>query len=412
MRQATLCMIAALVAASPAVCCAHTLTVDCDGGADYFTIQEAVNAAAAGDTIAIAACVYEEHVLIPDIPLVMVGEGAATTEITWSGAGGTVEFQESDLALHELTVRHTGELGHAITWDEQTLTLSGCEVSGRVDGGLYYGEVHVHQSEVEWLRVSGGVRQSTVDRSRLGYAEFLAPWQNAHSLVSSDSRYGRLVPCLSHCLGDTIGRVDLSGAYDSAEYLEANACRIDTCIGWYSAELDFAGCEIGAFTYEVAHLIGPRFQVSGCLFTEDVGVVATYKSGTGASRAVRGYRLEHNTILGQLMFDMATSVNGFNDFIRSNIVVGPSVISCQYDVTISHNDFAGGLTIDAPVAQVEANIYDDPLFCDAPLEDYTVHDESPCNGAAHDGSVIGAFPVGCGVPVEQVSWGSIKAMFR
>lgn len=412
MRHAMLCLLSALIVVWPVLCHAHTLTVDCAGGGDYLTIQEAVNVAAAGDTISIAACVYEEQVLIPDIGLVMVGEGASATEITWSGAGSTLEFQESDLALYELAVRHTGELGYAITWDEQMLTLSGCEISGRVDGGLYYGEVHVHQSQVEWLRVSGGVRESTVDRSRLGYAEFLAPWQNAHSLISSDSRYNRLVPCLSRCAGDTIGHVALSGADDSAQYVEATACRIDTCIGWYSAPLDLNGCEIGVFQYEVAHPIGPLCQLYGCLFTEDVDIIAYYVSGRPQERRVRNWGLEHNTILGELLFDMATSEGGFSDFIRSNIVVGPAVISCDYELTVSHNDFAGGLSLDAPFAQVEANISEDPLFCDAPLDDYTLHEDSPCNGAAHDGGVIGAYGVGCGVPVEQSTWGSIKARFR
>ena len=412
MRQATLGMIAALCVASPVVSCAHTLTVDCEGGAEYLTIQEAVNAAVAGDTISIAACVYEEQVLVPDIALVLVGEGAASTEITWSGAGSTLGFEESDLALHELAVRHTGELGYAITWDEQMLTLSGCEVSGRVDGGHYYGEVHVHSSEIEWLRVSGGVRESTVDGSRLGYAEFLAPWQNAHSLISSDSRYDKLLPCLSRCSGDTIGHVALSGADDSAQYVEATACRIDTCVGWYSAPLDLDGCEIGVFEYEVAHLIGPLFQLYGCLFTGDVEIIANYVGVRPQERRVRNWGLEHNTILGELLFDMATSEGGFSDFIRSNIVMGPAVISCDYELAVSHNDFAGGLSLDAPLAQVEANISEDPLFCDAPLDDYTVHEDSPCNGAAHDGGVIGAYGVGCGVPVEQSTWGSIKAKYR
>ena len=412
MRHAALCMFAALSLAPPVVCNSSTLTVDCEGGADYLTIQEAVNAAATGDTIAIAACVYEEQVAIPDIPLLMVGEGSETTVITWSGPGATVHFQESDLTLQDLAVRHTSDVGYAITWDEQALTLARCTVLGRVDGGSYHGKVHVHQSEVEWLEVCGGLSTSTVDQSRFGYAAFYAPWQTAHTLNSSGSRYGRLVPCLSHCSGDTIGRIELAGVADAAENLEADACRIDTCIGWYSPCIDCSGCEIGVFEYEADHLTGPLFTLRDCLFTGDVEITASYKCGLPTPRRARGYSFEHNTVLGEFLFDMATSDNGFNDFIRSNIVVGPALVSCTYALTVSHNDFAGGLTIDAPAAQVEANISEDPWFCGAPMGDYTVHEMSPCNGAAHDGSVMGAFPVGCYVPVERVSWGRIKAQFR
>jgi hypothetical protein len=126
-----------------------------------------------------------------------------------------------------------------------------------------------------------------------------------------------------------------------------------------------------------------------------------------------GYCIEHNTILGTFTFDSAPSHGWFLDcLIRSNIVGGPSAISFPYAFTVSHNDFVGGLELVAPAGDVYANISEDPEFCGAASGDYTVHEGSPCDGAAHDGLAIGAFGVGCDVPVDPTSWGAIKARFR
>ena len=413
MRNTVLFVLAALLTASSLPSRGHTLTVDCQGGADYSAIQEAVNASTNGDTIAIAACVYEEQVFIAGVELVLVGEGAASTEITWPEVEPTIEFQEVDLVLCDLTVQHTAGPGYAIQWEGGSLALNRCVIPGRVYGGHYHADVQFVDSDVGWLSVSGGFHASTVERSSIGQAAFGGPWQTCHTLASTESRYGSLMPCFTYCTGDTIGYIQLTGAPDAAQSLEADACRIDTCVGWSSAEMELDACEIGSFTYSVDHFTSANFGISGCLFTGDVDIAAEYKRGARLAGGARGYSFEHNTVLGQLAFDMATSGSGYgSDFLRSNIVVGQSEISCQYDITISHNNFAGGLALDAPSAYVEENISEDPWFCGALAGDYTIHESSPCNGTAHDGLAMGAFPVGCYVPVEQLSWGRLKARFR
>jgi hypothetical protein len=62
---------------------------------------------------------------------------------------------------------------------------------------------------------------------------------------------------------------------------------------------------------------------------------------------------------------------------------------------------------------ISNNMSADPLFCDRPGSDYTIDAGSPC-AAAHSGGcgLIGALDVGCDSPVEAVSWGAIKAMYR
>jgi hypothetical protein len=60
------------------------------------------------------------------------------------------------------------------------------------------------------------------------------------------------------------------------------------------------------------------------------------------------------------------------------------------------------------------NISADPLFCNAGIEDFTLHADSACAPDSNpDCGLIGAWPVACSAtPVEGTTWGGIKAMFR
>ena len=68
-----------------------TITVDDDGGADYETIQDAVNAASKGDTISVWGGVYNEHVVV-NKSLSLVGNGRESTTINSSGSGAVVKL--------------------------------------------------------------------------------------------------------------------------------------------------------------------------------------------------------------------------------------------------------------------------------------------------------------------------------
>jgi predicted outer membrane repeat protein len=65
---------------------------------------------------------------------------------------------------------------------------------------------------------------------------------------------------------------------------------------------------------------------------------------------------------------------------------------------------------------INGNMCEDPLFCGGqdPEERLTLHSNSPCAAEnSPECGQIGAWGVGCpSTPVEEVSWGSIKAMFR
>lgn len=72
-------------------------------------------------------------------------------------------------------------------------------------------------------------------------------------------------------------------------------------------------------------------------------------------------------------------------------------------------DWVGGV---AEQYGVNGNISADPLFCDAPSEDFRLQEGSPC-APGEECDLMGAWPVGCGgTPTEEVSGGALKALFQ
>jgi hypothetical protein len=65
---------------------------------------------------------------------------------------------------------------------------------------------------------------------------------------------------------------------------------------------------------------------------------------------------------------------------------------------------------------IDGNIWADPLFCDPTNGDFTLQACSPCapfSPPNPECDLLGAYPVGCaGTPIESLSWGRIKVMFR
>jgi predicted outer membrane repeat protein len=59
--------------------------------------------------------------------------------------------------------------------------------------------------------------------------------------------------------------------------------------------------------------------------------------------------------------------------------------------------------------------YADPCFCGFMSGDYWLCEDSPCRAGATWPTQVGAYPAGCdpcGSPVEPVTWGTLKALFR
>ena len=92
---------------------------------------------------------------------------------------------------------------------------------------------------------------------------------------------------------------------------------------------------------------------------------------------------------------------------------GTATLTCS---DVSDNE--GGDWVDCIAGQESSggNLNVNPFFCGLTWYDLYLCADSQCLAAFNDcGLLIGAWPDGCGAcatPVEQLSWGAIKAMYR
>jgi len=400
---------------------AHVIAVDCEGGGDYTTVQEAVEAASNGDTIAVAPCTYQEQVTVAGKCLVFEGAGASSTVMSSAASSGVLVF-ESMPAPYMSVIRRFGivqELAGspAIRWDEHGLDLEECMVTGSLEGGDSYAladaYVRLRYCQTGDVDVEGGGVTSVVDESSLGRAGFAGvsqvPWVAPHHVVSSNSTYeavstGLVEASFSH---DVLGSLLVEGAYTSpGPTIQAEQCTLGWVSAFGNAGMEFVACVLrDSLWYWDTNWPANPLTMSGC----HVAGSLSLRLQTGGA-----FNLTHNTILGRILYE-GSSTNSEHNRMRSNIVVAASDIDTGGDAAvISHNDFVGEATIVAPSGSAFANFSENPLFCDAPAGDYTLENCSPCIGAGHDGGDVGAFGSGCSCAtvVSRATWGGIKAAYR
>jgi len=406
------------------------IVVDWAGGGDFETIQEAVVAAADGDTIHIAPGTYQERVTPVDKALLIRGSGANKTELTWAGTGTTLDITMptwGSVEIEDLRIARVPDSESALHWDEHTIFLRDCEISGRAGGGMYYGAADVSNCTITRLGVGGGVRQTVINDSRIGRMGIGGiQFQAGNSLASTRTRYGELMlGCLMYasCVEDSIGRVEVPGGIDCYSAFHAEDSTIDMVVGTRSPSVELDRCIVGdvSCTYVWEEEYVP-LSLRSCLVTGSVLVESEYgAAGAGAparplARNFAGLRLLHNTILGTLVYPIDVHMTWPPDahWIRGNIVVGYTELYGGDHLVVSHNDFVGGASFTVPSDSTYANFNSNPRFCDSLGGDFELEDCSPCLGASYDGGDVGAFGVGCvcSTAVQELTWGAIKALYR
>lgn len=405
-----------------------THLVDCTGGGDFTTMQEAADTAANGDTLLVSPCVYEEKLTISGKRLTILGSGADVTCIQWAGPETTVELELlpswTPFRLEGMKIVRDPPTDRALEWDDRYISLNECIVQGVVRGGYEWegegGGIQARATEIEALEVQGGWRSSTLEDCIVGDASFWGDtdWLGAryeHYLESSGTEYG----FIHLFIADATHTADAVGSTDGGPYTRcvAEGTRFGQVdIG---GQIDFSDCHI-LDDLSLAYSGGvseppPYLRLSDCLVGGSVLMSGEYVGPYGGAEI----RMSHNTVLGELRYTFDSEPGVWPVRILSNIVVGSCVLDfsgdCFVPPAIGHNDFVSGFSLSgAATDSVAANISEDPLFCDPTGGAYALQDCSPCIGSAHDGGDIGRYGVGCQciTPVEQMSWGQIKSLFR
>lgn len=170
--------------------------------------------------------------------------------------------------------------------------------------------------------------------------------------------------------------------------------------------------------------VGRQAMFTDCTFA---GNEATYGGGVCCEDEVDSV-LENCTFClntasnsgGGVCCDDLSTVTLTNSIIAFSLGGGAASGYCDGGVALYCSDVygnSGGDWVDCIAGQdlINDNFSEDPLFCgdynlDEPL---TLRDDSPCASENNPAcGLVGALDVACDTPVEMISWGAIKAMFR
>ena len=133
---------------------------------------------------------------------------------------------------------------------------------------------------------------------------------------------------------------------------------------------------------------------SNCILRNNF-IFQAYGDGYGAVVASQSQYVSHNNTF---VSNSRGYANLSSDGIVSNDIIYGSSNAVYLDgnstIQVSYSDIEGGWE---GVGNIDAN----PLFCNPDSSDYTIAENSPCVGTGEDGENMGAFGVGCGI---QVDW--------
>jgi hypothetical protein len=146
--------------------------------------------------------------------------------------------------------------------------------------------------------------------------------------------------------------------------------------------------------------LGGSATIEGCTFYAN-SQQWTFSGGAAirlSANAAASCRLANNII---------SSSGGAAAIHYTGLILSTLTTSCNVFWDNTAGDVQG-LALDSTDRVV------DPMFCDVALDDFTLHEASPCLPANSLGcGQIGAFGQGCGtVSLQPTTWAKIKAMYR
>ncbi|MCA9729498.1 MAG: hypothetical protein KC729_17560 [Candidatus Eisenbacteria bacterium] len=425
MRHALWCLgiLSLAVASSPSV--ALEVTVSQDGGGDYTSIQVAIDAVEPGDIVTVYPGTYRGQIdfLGKDIT-VRSSAGAASTAIT-NPLGSCATFHSGETAAAALI---------GFTLRDGTGTLHN---DTRRGGAIFC------------LRSSPRIEGCVFERNFAHYAA--AIYVELCDSVILDCRFiGNTCIMDGGAIAGPSSRVEIYGCYFEQNtsldgygtiHLGADS-PIEDCV--FVNNQAMAGGAISTAG------IGADYSIRRCTFidndaTSDGGAIrvhraqptiedclfvdnsATYDGGAilcinSSAPVIRHCTFDHNDAGrngGNLTF-LSFSVPTLENCIVAGAVRNGGLYCADgARAAMGCNDFwmnaRGNYGGDCPdVTGIDGNIAEDPLWC-GPPNDYGIASTSACAPAHSEGcDLIGAFDVACTppVPVEEQSWGGVKAKFR
>jgi predicted outer membrane repeat protein len=408
MGPSTVALLIAL--ASPLL--AATIVVDHAGGGDFESIQPGINAASEGDTV-------------------LVKDG------TYTGANNV----NLDFGGTNITLRAENQFGAVIDCQDADNTRA-----------FYFHGGEDSTSVVRWFMIENG-NVAAAGGGGVYCSDGSAPLLEAcvfsgHYAMEGGAVYAQdSAPIFRSC--DFVGNLARQGG--------GGACARNSSIRFRECNFDDNDCETGGVGGGICFLNTPGWQEGptvhltgfhGCgvqnfgggIYCQDASPLiamctfwdnsAFFGGGAiccdGASPAIRNCTIVRSQSYGNASGIYCGQVNGTTSssptITRSVVAFGVGTvpgIACGTTAdnpTITHCvifENAGG---DSLCGDHHDNIFYDPLFCDAQNGDFDLCEDSQClpeNNPWFEyvGSTYAGCPP-CDTPVEDATWGSIKAMYR
>ncbi len=347
---------------------------------DFATIQEAADAAAAGDTVLVAPGVYAEGALI-ERPLSIIGAGRDATFLSRSDGRYAFGALETDLYIFGFDITTNGfATASGVVAQTSRVTLESSRIhdsDGGVGGGGVAGSAgsELVCDDVEFVRNTG--LSGAVSMRKSQKADF-----TRCSFRDNKSAAALLV----------------AGALEVRD----GDVRITDC--------EFVGNTSGGFVGGITYIAGPgdSFVMERTLLAHNVG------SSYGALHAefgtvdIRNCTVVANTGNQGAGITAPNAIVTIKNTIVANNGPGPGV-SCAGSQSTTRCCNIWGNGNDAPCGTAIGTIFLDPLFCGSARWDLQA--ASPC-APANSGTcgLVGAYDVACMTPVERTSWGRLKAL--
>jgi hypothetical protein len=333
------------------------IIVDASGGGDYLTIQEGINAASEGDSVIVSPGTYTG-----------VGNrnlGFGGTNITLTSLGNTattiIDCEGEDRAF---TLFHTGE--------DTTCVVSGFTIRNGDAPVSDGGAILAYDAA---LTVEGCVIEDCA-----------APNNGGGIYLAQNTALGGAI------VKDCVFRNNHTGARAGGLFVYHGSAKIIACTfegNWTTGEgvPSFGG---GAICFQ---------------FVEATTIIAS------------------STFVGNSSVENASGIHGDaadDVYVRTSIFAfgeGPAITSVESDFAmIDYNILYENEGGDTYPGDHPDNFVLDPLFCDVAGGDFTLCANSPCLPTVNSwGELVGAYEAGCescDSPVEDATWGGIKALWR
>ncbi|MFH1143220.1 MAG: hypothetical protein V1774_01590 [Candidatus Eisenbacteria bacterium] len=357
-----------------------------DGSGDYPTIQEAVDAASAGDFIELAAGTFtgpgNRGIQVPDLEITIRSEGGnpdqCIIDCEDAAQGFYIQASDAGTVLQGFTVTrgHTNETG------------GGMHISGGLVGATVADCVFLRNS----AGLGGGGVWDASARANFLRCRFIENASPMGGAVVASSTQGHLI----------------NPGFEDCEFIRNSA----------------SGS--GAAVFLEVIQVGVRSDRDGvfrtCLFAENSAPGGSCVTLGGTSPTLESCTFANNIVSSNIG---CRFYGGPSDPLVSHCIIAFSTegraVSCDVQsqpVLLCCDVFGneGGDWVGCLEGQlgVGGNIWADPLFCDREGGDFRLEIGSPCGPEANRNcGLIGALPVGCGsTATQETSWGGVKALFR